>query len=196
MGRQAKFSEDGILDAALTLVSRTGPAGTTIDALAAAVGAPVGSIYHRFRSRHLVLAALWLRTVQRFQRGFLEALAGEDLASAAVDAALHTLRWSREYPDQARVLLLYRRDDLAARWPDELGTDLADVNVSVQTALRAWAARRYGDTSSAQLRRVSLAVIDVPYAATRRHLLAGEEPPLELDDLVAATCRFLLDEEV
>ncbi|MGH3881969.1 MAG: hypothetical protein ACRDSG_07670 [Pseudonocardiaceae bacterium] len=42
---------------------------------------------------------------------------------------------------------------------------------------------------------MSLAIIDVPYAATRRHLLAGEVPPLELDDLVAATCRFLLDEE-
>jgi len=195
MGRPARFSKDGILDAALALVSQGGPGAATVNALAAAVGAPVGSIYHRFRSRDLVLAALWLRTVQRFQRGFLDALAGQDVAAAAAAAALHTVRWSRQHPEQARVLLLYRREDLAARWPHELGADLADLNVGVEAALRSWTTRRYGDATPAQVRRATFAVVDVPYAATRRHLLAGEPPPPELDDLVAAACRCLLTDE-
>ncbi|MGH3550975.1 MAG: TetR/AcrR family transcriptional regulator [Pseudonocardiaceae bacterium] len=195
MGRQAKFSEEGILDATLRLVSARGPAAATISALGELLGAPVGSIYHRFASRDLVLAALWLRTVHRFQEGFLTALAGKNLQSAAVDTALHTVRWSREDPDQARVLLLYRREDLAARWPVELGTQLASLNAALATALRSYATRLYGRDESVLVRRVTLALVDLPYAATRRHLLAGEPPPPELDDLVAAACRCLLADE-
>jgi len=118
-----------------------------------------------------------------------------DLQTAAVDTALHTVRWSREHPDQSRVLLLYRREDLAARWPAELGTQLGSLDADVAAALRSYATRRYGREEPTLLRRVTLALLDLPYAATRRHLLAGEPPPPELDDLVAAACRCLLADE-
>lgn len=195
MGRQPRFSEEGILDATLRLVSAGGPGAATISALGEALGAPVGSIYHRFASRDLVLGALWLRTVRRFQEGFLAALAGKDLQTAAVDTALHTVRWSREHSDQARVLLLYRREDLAARWPAELGAQLRSLNADVMAALRSYTTLRYGHDEPALRRRVTLALVDVPYAAVRRHLLAGESPPAELDNLVAAACRCLLADE-
>ncbi len=143
-------------------------------------------------SRDLLLATLWLRTVRRFQQDYLAALAGDDLPRAALDAALHTMRWSRQHLIDARVLLLYRQEDLATRWPTELGAQLDALDADVARALRSYTTRRFGDDGPALLRRVTLALVDVPYAAAR-HLLAGEPPPPELDDLVAATCRCLLD---
>lgn len=196
MGRMARFSEEGVLDAALTVVSRDGPAATTIHAVASALGAPVGSIYHRFSSRDLILATLWLRTAERFQEGWLAALADEDDEdpdAGAVAAALHTLRWSRLHVDEARVLLLHRREELAAGWPGELGARRVAVRELAREGLRSWAVRRYGHAGKSELRRAGLAIVDLPYAAARRHLNSGEAPPPELDALIEATCRFLLD---
>lgn len=193
MGRRAMFSEERILDATLRLVSSGGPSAVTISALGEALTASVGSIYYRFRSRDLVLAGLWLRTVERFQRGFLDALGDDDVQAGAVRAALHTVAWSREHPEEARVLLLYRREDLATRWPAELGAQLAELNADVTAALRSYAVRRYRTDGPAVLRRVTLALVDLPYAATRRHLLAAEPSPPELEGLVVTACRCLLD---
>lgn len=192
MPRPAKFSEEQILDATLQLVADGGPAAATIAAIADALDAPVGSLYHRFRSRDLLLARLWIRTVRRFQEGFLEALADVDLDAAALGAALHSLRWSRQHVDQARLLLLFRRQDLAVRWPEELGAELAGLNVGVEAALRDHARRRYRRDDDESLRRVTFALVDIPYAAARRSLGAGRPPPPWVDDLVAATCRCLL----
>ena len=59
------------MDAAMRLVAEGGPNAATVAGIAGALGAPVGSIYHRFKSRDLLLARLWIRTVKRFQVGFL-----------------------------------------------------------------------------------------------------------------------------
>ena len=69
MPRPAKFTEDQILDSALRLVAEGGPGAATIAGIAGLLGAPVGSIYHRFRSRDLLLARFWIRTIKDFQKG-------------------------------------------------------------------------------------------------------------------------------
>lgn len=195
MPRPAKFTRDQMLDAATRLVSGGGPGAATISGIARELGAPVGSIYHRFGSRDLLLARLWIRTIKRFQTGFLEALEAEDVDEAALGAALYNVAWTREHPNEARVLLLYRREDLASRWPEELGEELAALNDEVQRAVRAHAIRRYGERSSPEaLRRVVFALIDVPYAAGRRHLINGEAPPQFVDELVVQTLRRVLIE--
>lgn len=192
MARPAKFTEDQILDAALQLVAAGGPRSATMAAIAAAVGAPVGSLYHRFPSRELLLARLWIRTVHRFQHGFIEALAGADVDAAAVDAALHAVTWSREHLAEARVLLLHRREELAARWPDELGDELARLNDGARAAMREHARRRFGSDDEVHLQRLAFALADLPYAAMRRYLAAGEPPPASVDRLVVTTCRCVL----
>lgn len=184
MGRPARFDEGRILDAALAVAAEDGPGAATIAAIADRLGAPSGSLYHRFRSRDLLLASLWTRTVRRFQVGYIDALARDD----AEAAALHTPRWCREYPDQAAVLLLYRRRDLVARWPAELAGDLDTLNVRAAEALDAFTARRPG----LDRERAVFATVDVPYGAVRRHLLAGRPPPPLVDELVVATCRAVL----
>ncbi|MEO3828272.1 TetR/AcrR family transcriptional regulator [Actinomadura sp. B10D3] len=183
MGRPAKFTEDQILDAALAVAAEHGPASATIAAIAARLGAPSGSLYHRFGSRDLLLAALWIRCVRRFQEGFVTALADGD----AVAAALHTPRWCRAHPDEAAVLLLHRRQDLAAAWPTELAADLETLNTRAADALASHARHRGIDRD-----RLLFATVDVPYGAVRRHLLARRPPPASVDDLIAHTCRAVL----
>jgi AcrR family transcriptional regulator len=191
--RPSKFGEDKIMDAAMRLVAEGGPNAATIAGIAGALGAPVGSIYHRFKSRDLLLARLWIRTVKRFQVGFLRALEADDLDEAALGAALYNVEWTRRHVDEARVLLLYRREDLAERWPEELGEELAALNTDVERAVRDHVLRRYGEGGGAEaVRRVVFALVDVPYAAGRRHLVNGEPPPLLVDELVTQTLQRVL----
>jgi AcrR family transcriptional regulator len=191
--RPPKFGEDQIMDAAMRLVAEGGPNAATVAGIAGALGAPVGSIYHRFKSRDLLLARLWIRTVKRFQVGFLRALEADDLDEAALGAALYNVEWTRRHVDEARVLLLYRREDLAERWPEELGEELAALNTDVERAVRDHVLRRYGEGGGAEaVRRVVFALVDVPYAAGRRHLVNGEPPPLLVDELVTQTLQRVL----
>ncbi|NVI88443.1 TetR/AcrR family transcriptional regulator [Actinomadura sp. BRA 177] len=180
MGRPAKFTEDQILDAALAVTAEDGPAAATIGAIATRLGAPSGSIYHRFGSRDLLLATLWTRCAHRFQEGFVAALAAGDAESAA----LHTPRWCRAHLDEAAVLLLYRRQDLVGEWPDRF----ADLNRDSTDALNAFADRHPGLDHE----RLVFATVDVPYGAVRRHLLARRPPPPTVDILITTACRAVL----
>jgi AcrR family transcriptional regulator len=183
MGRPAKFSEGQILDAALEILAEQGPGGVTMAAIASWVGAPTGSLYHRFGSRDLLVATLWLRTVQEFQQGFLAALANGDVEAAA----LHTPRWCREHPRSAALLLMYRREDLAVQWPEELGEQLARLNDGVSAALDDFVARNGLDRE-----RAVFALVDVPYGAVHRHLAQRRPPPASVDELVLSVCRSVL----
>jgi AcrR family transcriptional regulator len=193
VARPAKYTEAQMLDAALRLVAEGGPEAATIAGIAGLLGAPVGSIYHRFASRDLLLARLWIRTIKSFQGGFIEALEDDDLDEAALGAALYNVDWTREHLQEARVLLLYRREELAERWPEELGEDLASINAEVEAAIVGHAIRRYGkEVDAAAVRRVVFALVDVPYAVGRRHLINGEPPPSLADELVIETLRCVL----
>jgi AcrR family transcriptional regulator len=191
--RPAKFTEDQILDGALRLVAQGGPGAATIAGIAGLLGAPVGSIYHRFESRDSLLARLWIRTLRSFQVGFIGALEDGDPDETALGAALYNVDWTRQHLEEARVLLLYRREELAERWPEALGEELATINADVEAALKNHAVRRYGeDVDAAALRRVVFALVDVPYAVGRRHLIQGETPPPLADELVTETLRCVL----
>jgi AcrR family transcriptional regulator len=192
VGRPAKFSTEQILDTTARLVAEGGPRLATIASIADRLGAPTGSIYHRFDSRDLLLARLWIRIVLRFQEGFVAALAQDDLGEAAVDAALHIPRWSRTNLDDACVMVLYRREELAAQWPAELGGELATLNDSIKAGIRSFVRRRFGSVTKANLDVTMFALVDVPYAAVRRHLLLAKPPPLTVDELVARTCKCIL----
>lgn len=192
MGRPAKYSSDDILDTAAELVAEGGPNMATVAAIAARLDAPSGSLYHRFASRDLLVAHLWIRLVKEAQTGFVEALGIEDLDEAAVQASLHIPRWSRQNLAKAQVLLLHRRSDLVERWPDELGDELSVLNDDVAAAMTSYTRRHFGTTSQRARRSVSFALVDVPYAAVRSYLHAGVAPPKHVDELVLRTCRCIL----
>jgi AcrR family transcriptional regulator len=192
VARPAKFNNDQILDAAATLVARDGPATVSVAAIARSAGAPTGSIYHRFQSRDLLMAELWIRTVRRAQEGFIDALAHDDARHAAHGAALHVPTWCRNHLTEARVLLLYRREQLAVTWPSELGEQLDQLNQPLVEALDRFARRLNGRMTPTRREAVAMALLDVPYAAVRRHLAAGAAPPPAVDGLIVRACDALL----
>ncbi|MYW01943.1 TetR/AcrR family transcriptional regulator [Streptomyces sp. SID3343] len=192
MGRKPRFTEDDFLDAVLRITARDGAGAVTIAGVAAEVGAPVGSVYHRFASRDLLLARLWVRTIRRFQEPFVAAISDEDPVVGADRAVSAVLAWVRAHPAEAGVLLLYRRDDLVTRWPDELGPELVGLNDAAGAALRDYARARYGRAGTAQVERVTLALVDIPYAAVRRHLAAGRPHPASTERHTLAAARAVL----
>jgi AcrR family transcriptional regulator len=192
VGRPAKFDSEQILDITARIIAGGGPGQATVAAIAQRLGAPSGSIYHRFESRDLLLARLWIRTVRSAQEGFVAALTLPDLEQAALEAALHIPRWSRQHLPEATVLLLYRREDLVDRWPEELGPQVAELNKGMEAAVRDFTRRWFGRITPTSVETVAFALVDTPYGASRRYLLAGKPPPPTVDELIVRTCRCVL----
>jgi AcrR family transcriptional regulator len=188
MSRAPKFDEAQILTAAGRLIATHGPAGATIGAIARAVGAPTGSIYHRFDSRDRLLAEVWLRAAAAFQGAFFARLAGGTPRAAGLGAALYMAQRVRENPQEARLLLLHRREDFVDRgWPIALRRRAAELGHQVEAELRAFSRRLCGREDARSVRLVSYAVVEAPFAAVRRHVDANKTPPPYVDVLIRVT---------
>lgn len=196
MSRPRRHDDDRVLDATRELLLERGPRATSIRAIAARSGAPSGSLYHRFGSRDGIVAEAWTRAVRRFQVGFLAALEHPEPGSAAADAAAWTFDFATRHPADARLLLAFRREDLLdADLPAELRAELRDLNLPIVEAVRGLA-RRLGvgrDARDAAPEQVLFAVVDLPYAAVRRHLLGGGLPARLRADL-RATARLIVEQ--
>ncbi len=189
MPRPAKYTSDDILDGVARVLVEKGAGALSIAAVSNALGAPSGSIYHRFPSRSDLLANVWLRSVKRFQSGFVEALGGDDVAASGVDAALFVARWTRENMWEAQVLLLFRPADLESdHWSPTLRRTATRLRNQLLRAIGEWAARAGVSTE-----RATFALVDVPYAGVRRHLRARQSPPTEMDELIADAVRALVE---
>lgn len=191
MARPRTHHYDDFLDAAVELFGRGGTSAASMSATAKAVGAPSGSIYHRFADRSTLLAGVWLRTESRFQQGFLAELAGDPPLEAAVAAAGHVVRWCRANPNEGRVLLTGRHEFGYPDWPQEAMDTTRRGERTLRAELRELT-RNLGAAHGVDRDEVVLAVIDLPYAAVRRHLAAGRTPPPRTVDLVTAAARTLL----
>lgn len=191
MGRPPRHDVDRLLDAAVELAAAAGPRTLSMAAVARAAGAPSGSLYHRFPSRSSLLAALWLRTVERFQEGFLEAVLEEPPRQAAVAAARHVIAWSRTHPAETRLLLYGPADFGEPEWPAAARDRLRQGDRRIGTALRGLA-RRLQPGGRPDVERVLLATVDLPYATIRRHAQAGEPVPAAAEHLIAECVEALL----
>jgi len=194
MGRKPKFAREEILAAALELAAAGGPGLVTVAGLAGAVGAPTGSIYHRFESREQVLAELWMQVVETFQRVFMASL---ELATNVSDAgriAVELVAWTRAHPNEARLLALHRRQDfVAGTWPSGLVTRARALEPALGAALQSFAKRAFGRADATTLLRVRFALVDAPLAAVKPFIVAGKTPPRALDSLVADVTRAALE---
>jgi AcrR family transcriptional regulator len=184
VGRPARYSTDTMLDAAGELVRLSGPAGLSMTGVAERIGAPSGSIYHRFASRDVLAASLWLRAVDRFQDRWASAADRDDPVQAACSAARHVVQWSRSNLVDAQILMLYRSTDFVpGDWPAELVQRNAAQRARVEATLGDLAVR-LGAASQKDRRRVRFAVIDIPYGAVRQSLARGRAPEADVESLV------------
>ncbi|MEU5824173.1 TetR/AcrR family transcriptional regulator [Streptomyces sp. NPDC047803] len=192
MARPPRFSTDRLLDAAVLLGAASGPAGVTMSAVAQETGAPSGSVYHRFPGRNALLAEVWLRTVERFQEGWLAAIDAEaDARRAGRAAARHVVAWSRAHPQEAALLLYGAEDFGRSGWSAEHGARADLGSGRVRAALAALAAG-LGADGPQDRERVALAVIDLPLSVVRRHLRAGQPLPAHAERLAEECTTALL----
>jgi len=188
------FERRDMAGAALRLVADRGPRAVTVAALAEELGAPVGSIYHRYRSREELLAELWMDVVEGFQCGFVARLASADDVDGAVAVASFMAGWTRQHPLEARLLLLHRRQDfVAGTWPAELVDRAAALEPQMGSALRSYAQRAFGRADADAMARVRFALLDAPFGGIKPYVQARKRLPPVVDELVAATARAVLE---
>jgi AcrR family transcriptional regulator len=180
-----------ILDAARALVLAGGPRAASVAAIAKESGAPAGTLYHRFGNRDGILAAAWLRALERFQSRAIAAEA-QTPADTAVAMAVSAISFARELPDDARLLLTIRPGDLLDGEPDaKFQQTVAEMNAPLVDKVRELAQQLYGTSDPRAIDAVSRAVADLSYAVVRRH--AHDEPmPTWLEADVAASARAML----
>ena len=192
MAPPRKHETDVILDAARALVLAGGPRAASVAAIATSSGAPAGTLYHRFGNRDGILAAAWLRALERFQARAMAAEA-DTPAETAVAMAVAGINFARELPQDARLLLTIRPADLLDGEPDaSFQKTLAAMNAPLIKRIRALARQLYGSSDARSVDAVARAVSDLPYAVVRRH--AHDEPmPSWLEADVAASARAVLE---
>lgn len=188
MPRPARYPTDEMLDSAALLLVEGGPPAVTMSAVARAVGAPSGSVYHRFPSRAALCGELWLRTEERFQGGLIDALTSPgDAQSRCVAGAVSTVRWCRSRPVEAQVLLAGADALCRAEWPAELTARRTRLHRAMSEAMTQLMA-----ASQADVDRLTAALIDIPRAAVRRHLIAGQTVPPTAESIVEDCARALI----
>ncbi len=195
MAPPRKHETDVILDATRALVLTEGPRAASVAAIAAASGAPAGTLYHRFGNRDGILAAAWLRALARFQGRVMLAdpeTDPDDTLETAVAMAVAAVDFSRELPEDARLLLTLRLADLLDAQPGDTFTErLTQMNAPLLKRITEVSRRLYGDADARSLDAVRRAVVDLPYAVVRSH--AHDDPlPSWLAGDVAVGVRALL----
>jgi AcrR family transcriptional regulator len=177
MVRTARFLAEHFIDAAIALVAEGGPGAATMQAIARRVGAPTGSIYHRFASRSAILAAAWNASYGSLA-GVLAPLLQ---AGQPREAALALLPWASEDRYRARFLLLHEPVSLFedAPPPEPLRQEMERLENEMDQAFRACIARTGdGALREEDLARAKFLIFDAPTAILRPHLLAdGAIPP-------------------
>ncbi len=185
MVKPARFTVDDLLDGATAAVHEHWRSATVAH-VTALLGAPSGSIYHRFASRDALFAAAWIRAVRRYHAQFDRIATIGDPVEAIVETGLLIPRFCRAHPRDARMLTVFRYKDLAADPPAGLEDDLRDLNAPVGRLLSDLAERRYGRVTKRGLELVSLAARDTPLGMVRS--LIGEPIPTWLDAPVRVAC--------
>ena len=193
MGRKALFDRRDMRGAALRLVAERGPQSVTIADLAREIGAPTGSIYHRYQSRDQLLAELWMDVVEGFQREFVAVLERARDLESAVEAAAFMPAWARAHPLETRLLLLHRRGDfVTGQWPADLAGRAAALEPQLGQALRAFALRACGGASADTMARLRYALLDAPFGGLKPYVQSGKPVPRIVDQLVGETARAVL----
>ncbi len=169
---------NGILAAALTLFNEKGYEATTIDDVRQAAAASTGSIYHHFRNKQAIAAALFVEGLAAYQRELLEVFRENPRARDGVPAAVrHYVDWCMRNPALARFMLAGR--DFEVREATTAAVREMNARFTAETA--AWRAR---NVERGELRPLGgdayLAIVYGPARALVRSWLAGRlSAPIE-----------------
>lgn len=172
-------SEERILEAVRDLFLEHGPRGLTTAAISARSGAPVGSLYHRFRSVPEMVAELWIRTVRDLQADLAaaadRAAPGMPAAMAVVDAVLD---FAARRPLDARFFLTAGRRELEedSALPDAVADTLRGLDGRTDALARRLARDVFGRATPGAVEKVHIGVFGVTFTTLHRVLASGRDP--------------------
>jgi len=110
-----------ILSAALYCFTTIGFNGATLADIRVRAHASIGSIYHHFRSKEQLAAALYVEGLRDYQDNFLAELHRHQRAREAVRGLVHNhLRWVEDNPDWSRFLYEYRQSEFVTTVEEEI----------------------------------------------------------------------------
>ena len=189
MGRKAYFKNEEFIDSAIQIIAEDGLGALTIAGLSTRVTAPIGSVYHRFPSRDALLAELWLTVIESFQNEWLKILQINGL-----QATLYSLQWVRSHPHKARIMLLYRIDDLiSGEWPKDLQKRALSLSRELHEGIASFAKKQFGSATKEYIDRTLFAIHDAPMGILRRYLQENKIPPESVADLIRETYEAVIE---
>ena len=188
MGRKAYFKNEEFIDSAIQIIAEEGLGALTIAGLSTRVTAPIGSVYHRFPSRDALVAELWLNIIESFQNEWLKILQTDGL-----QATLFCMQWVRTHPSEARVMLLYRIDDLTSgEWPKDLKKRALLLSKELNDGIVSFTKKKFGSVTKEYTDRTLFAIHDAPMGILRRYLQENKIPPKSVADLMRETYEALI----
>jgi len=189
MGRKAYFKNEEFIDSAIQIIAEDGLGALTIAGLSTRVTAPIGSVYHRFPSRDALIAELWLNIIESFQNEWLKILQTDGL-----QATLFCMQWVRTHPSEARVMLLYRIDDLTSgEWPKDLKKRALLLSKELNDGIVSFTKKKFGNVTKEYTDRTLFAIHDAPMGILRRYLQENKIPPKSVADLIRETYEAVIE---
>jgi AcrR family transcriptional regulator len=189
MGRKAYFKNEEFIDSAIQIIAEEGLGALTIAGLSTRVTAPIGSVYHRFPSRDALIAELWLNIIESFQNEWLKILQTDGL-----QATLFCVEWARNHPNEARVMLLYRIEDLASGdWPKDLQKRALRLSRELREGIASFTKKQFGSVAKEYIDRTIFAIHDAPMGILRRYLQENKIPPKSVANLILETYDAIIE---
>lgn len=98
-----------IINAALMCFTESGVADTNMNDICKRSKASIGSIYHHFKSKEQLAAAVYLDGIKDYQDGYIRVLERQSDAKAGIFKVVeYHLNWVVDHPDWARYLFKER----------------------------------------------------------------------------------------
>ncbi|MCH8618520.1 TetR/AcrR family transcriptional regulator [Undibacterium sp. TS12] len=183
MVRLAKYTENNFIDSAIDIAAQCGVASVSMSAIAVKVGAPIGSVYHRFDSRSAILARAWLKVKSDFRREVAQFWEQGN----TWPAVLALLNWCRNKPAYARFLLQFEDfPDFGGALPAELKAQLEAEQAELDVCFERCAGIFECDTEITR-HHLRFALIDAPIAIVKPYLSQNQEIPVNVETILRAS---------
>lgn len=127
-----------IILAALKCFSEIGFSVTSMEDIRRQSGASTGSIYHHFKGKEQLAAAVYLEGIREYQAGLMEIFRGDRDAHDGIRAIVeHHLCWVRDNPEWSRYLFQKRHSDFLA----STESDISGMNRDLAGSASVWFSR-------------------------------------------------------
>jgi AcrR family transcriptional regulator len=163
-------ARDRLLETARRRFAADGAIAATLDEIRRDADVSVGALYHHFRDKPALAAAVYAQLMSEYQGSFVAMLRQQDAAEGGIRGGVaHHLRWVAANRGEAALLLGDRLDS----------AELRDANTAFFAAVRDWwrPHHSYGVLRPMQA-GVTAALWFGPAQEFSRYWIAGDEPRL------------------